>query len=514
MTSELNPVRLQAENIDLRHKLGEAESRIEKLVVMVTQAAVHDSSAKHVMMSSVTGDDEFFRKLKTKVDIVSPDRDRTTKPQFRDSDAEAIKSEFDAFAERIKELEAALAKSSKQLDQSRKDARALDSRAGELEAERDQIAAALISTKQDLHAAVEAKDAAELELAMAVPTSQEAIDAEVKRQVEEGVFSATMDLEDQIDTLKSENEQLRATVAENLKVVAERDAATAIANEAVKERAIAVRVKDGAIEDAKKLRREIQELQATMTKLQATKDSKFASEMEALEARVNSAEEAKQQHIAYVAKSEADAAQRDAKAAEALARAAQVQARLAEAEATIARLKTAYKQADDGKAEAELRVSALMQRVAALSRERDSAVTQRDAAFGASEQRAQLQQREKDEAHQRHQDALKRLQAKFKDSSEVVKNTYQNARQVYDALIEKLQSIADAGAKEELICDVLYEYERRIWLLNADIASLRTVGDIRASDAESHLRTDLNEALSNAEMLRMQLHERGMKPCC
>ena len=515
MSSETSVVRLQAENIDLREQLAKVEARAEAMVRLVTQAAARDDETRKAVMAGtggVSADDELFQRLQKKVASEhhqsAPAKTPVAAtahhadPAMSGSDLDAIKAEIARFTARIKELEDELATAKGQLQRSRTAAVELDGRAGELEKERDSLAEALVDARAKCEAA-EGRCAEAEERAAAFEGA--GIEDEVNRRVEEGVFSATMELEDQIEELKNENLGMREDIAAHHKIVAERDAAVKSAAEAVKERAIAVKVKDGAIADASKLRQQLAERDATIDKheeelAKASQNTAMMSDLMDLEDRVTAAEEAK---AALLARAEA---------AEKVA--ADSQQTAEDATQKCARYKELWQKADESKAEAELRVSALSQRVNGLSRERDSAVKQRDAAFGASEQRARTHERERDEAQRKHKATLERLKTKYKDSSEVTQQNYKSARDAYEQLIAKLQGMADAEAKEEVICDLLYEYERKLWLLQADIASLRTVGDLRESDMHEDLMRQVEESLSRAEMLRMQLQEANVQPCC
>eukprot|EP00672_Neobodo_designis_P018124 CAMPEP_0174853972 /NCGR_PEP_ID=MMETSP1114-20130205/29660_1 /TAXON_ID=312471 /ORGANISM="Neobodo designis, Strain CCAP 1951/1" /LENGTH=504 /DNA_ID=CAMNT_0016088641 /DNA_START=138 /DNA_END=1652 /DNA_ORIENTATION=+ len=504
MSSETSIVKLQAENIDLREQLSKVEARVEIMARIVTQAAARDDETRRAVMAGpagqggVSADDELFQRLKKKVEAEkqpSPAKQQAPAAGSAGVDLDAIKAEIARFTARIEELEAELAEARGKLDRSRAAALELDARAAELEKERDSLAAAVVDVRAE-------RDAAN-ERAAAFEGAE--IEEEVQRRVEEGVFSATMELEDQITELKEENENLRETIANHHQVAADRDAAVESAAAAVKERSIALKVKDGAIEDAAKLRRELAERDKRIDALEeelakAQQNTAVLSDLMELEDRVTAAEEAKTKLLAR------------AETAEKVAENARQQAK--EQSDKCARYKELWAQADEAKAEAELRVSALTQRVNGLSRERDSAVKQRDAAFGASEQRARAQERERDEAQRKHKATLERLKAKYKDSSEVTQQNYKAARDAYEQLIAKLQGMADAEAKEELICDLFFEYERKLWLLQADIASLRTVGDLRESDMQEDLSRQVEDCLSRAEMLRMQLQEAGVTPCC
>lgn len=515
-------VRLQAENIDLKHALQKADARIEKLLQLASQAAVHDQS---VISETADSDSDLIALIKRNMQK----QQRATPAKSTQQPAAAAGSSGDA--DRVAALEAEVARLAKQLEESRRAAVQLDLRCGEYERERDSLAEALVDLKDKaskdassmakLVQVAEAKSASAagahedklMELGMRIeeleserdelkiaaemnPTTQEAVDAEVSRRVEEQVFSATIDFEEKLDAMKEENEALRVAVAESRKIDAERDAAIEASKTAVNERNVALHVRDGAIQDGKALRIEVQKLMQRIADLEG-KLASSGNAAVAASAQINSDRQDAERTLKE-ALTRAETAEKAASTAQQLAK---------DADARIKTIRAELQACEDDKAEGLMRITALQQQISSLQRQSESnSVVLR----AVEESRAQ----EKEAQRKRHEAQMARLQAKYKDTNESTRALLEKARQAYEKLIAKMRAASQPADKEDLLCDLLFEYERTIAKLAEEVMSMRTVGDIRESDATVEMQRTVDEALSQIEILRMQICDLGKKPLC
>jgi hypothetical protein len=122
MASQLNPVRLQAENIDLRGKLDSALARIEKLQIIVMKTA-----DVHVLADELDGfetDDEFFMLMKRKVRAAATEAAKAGKGEMVPMEEyENLDSELQAGLQREEELRTKIDQQAQEVRQAKADAR-------------------------------------------------------------------------------------------------------------------------------------------------------------------------------------------------------------------------------------------------------------------------------------------------------------------------------------------------------------------------------------------------------
>ena len=116
--------------------------------------------------------------------------------------------------------------------------------------------------------------------------------------------------------------------------------------------------------------------------------------------------------------------------------------------------------------------------------------------------------------------------SKYKDDRSSIQAIFATVVDRYESLIQGLGQ--DVGGSSEpipqkdrvsnLMWDFICDYERKIWNLNNDLKSLKTVRELREKDTEAVVSQRFESVIesyqSQLEILRLQVRELGGRPAC
>jgi hypothetical protein len=362
---------------------------------------------------------------------------------------------------------------------------------------------------------------------------------ELEAKAEEEMFAMTVELEETINKQKAEIEDLKKQIQSSAQIVQAnsppRPGDGTTVERALAEKAIALRVKDGAIAESGLLRTKLEKTDELVKNLRAQIDllEKQLAEARAYNA---SASPVKQDPETPVASD--DSRMLKAQMAEKDKLVKYLQDRVADLEV---RIKTANSERDAAKeaktgeqANLEQHITELNQHleemqvthaaeIERLKVDLQIVAAERDKALDAG-RRAFLERNNAlndAKAAQKKEQLLARLKTGSggaevpRDKVEIV---FRQVESAYDDIVGKIEQAKSSDERRDVMWDKLFEYEHRLWNLNNDLQSLHAIRKIREEDlvaqSNDQWAARCEEYMSAIEILRMQIRELGKEPMC
>lgn len=560
-TAAPNVVRLQAQNIDLQQRLNAAEAQMQELRQQLSSHTVHvhHPGAKGPKVPQTLDDllpgkgprdvvsCEEYDKLETELEEVY-EREEQLKRTITE-----LRTEIGTLCDASERNEALIAKLRAELEAERKKtAEAVAARqkqdalvaelndalerlqrksnspqrgkgaavsGGAVDDDEDECLAAFVAEESGAGAKTRGADGTGEEMLVAtesfIAEEIETRVAERLRELEtkhqEDLFLATAEQQERIDHQKQtiqaqqdELKKLKELMADTLRIESERNAAIKAMEQAVAERNIATKSKEVVMEELKVMQKTIIKNKTEITHLReqvavlnagnsTTTTSAAASRTATGESEgasppwIDAILKEKDAHIKFLSDQVAEL---------------RVTANLHDSAAgkgVIEAVAKQRKEFDEKRAELEADLERANLELALCRSERDKALAAGRKAF--LERNSAL-----DEA--KRLEHMQRIQTEKKETNVVmVREVFAKVSTNYDKVIEKLEQATTPDEMQGALYDVLFDYERRIWHLNNDVLSLRTIVDIAKEDERAVSSMASREHQQEISLLRAALIE-------
>jgi hypothetical protein len=459
-------VRLSKENIELRQKLAAAQAEIDELRMRASQSAVHvfHKNERHESSPLPMGD----RERSTSQANKTPPRDTVDAAEY-----DRLEGELEASQSRERELQEELdrLKAKKTV---KTWAYSDDTDASPSSADKHEIAR-LRKKVEALEAALAKERAANSDLNDAMERLPRQSTEEVSAQIEQDVLAATAEYEAALQEMEGKlkvseeaqrrlREELKRANQLNQQLQQERDRAAAdeLAH-AIAEKSIAVHVKEEALRDAAAAR---------------TANQKLAVQVQHLKSLLSRQEKAVEES------SERSSTKR-----------------------TDPEESPSAMQRTSAAANERLRreVADLAAKLEETQRERDKALQAGKRAF--VERQNALKDLDKVKKEQWEQQQIANLQQKSKEDVAKIRACFKEAASSFSVLEERLSQAQSPEEWRDIVCEILFDYERRIWNLNNEILSLNTIVGMREKDTADQWVGKVKELQDEVDFLRSNLRD-------
>lgn len=495
--SELNPVRLQAEVLDLRTSLDALQTKYAKAQLELTQKQ-KTSLEESVPKSEFDRlERDLFASLKREADLVAALQESKRATNDRDSLCTALQDEIANLRQHNERLAAVAAHVSDAERTSRSSSIATD--VPDLALLKRQ----LIDSQKKIKAQTLVIDELnEALLRATVPASPIAPPA--GPPPDDAAAASAFDAAADVMSLQLEIVELKERFE---KISAERDDAVKSRQQATMQAQIAERVKHAALVECSEARCKGQKVETECISLREQLDT-LTVQLARQQASVASHQS---EDIGLrVTPAEMDGLRESLR---------QAQAESMRSNMLATQLRVRCDAAEDRVAELELQVT----------RSDQARQTAEDAGRELSKRSAlalaELAQHSKGDGN-RNERQLERLMSKYKDDRSSIQAIFATVVDRYESLIQGLGQ--DVGGSSEpipqkdrvsnLMWDFICDYERKIWNLNNDLKSLKTVRELREKDTEAVVSQRFESVIesfqSQLEILRLQVRELGGRPAC
>lgn len=550
MTSELNPVRLRAENIDLRAQLEKVSAQVAGLQLQVSQQASRDDDWVQVseynqlekdFQRSIDRETEYAQKIQS-MNSASEKQDRRIKQlELEVTRAKMTNSRPSVTDDQVeKARKDATKEQEEEMTELRRQVSELKQREVELT---DLVAELELSLQLSKESGSPKSDGSPGKRQPSAKFEEGELSDDQKAKLEEAIFAATLELEMKLEEKSNEVGKLKEQLDQGKQWKTERDLARNEAEKANAERNIALRVKEGALMECSSVRVELEKIKKEFKKVQVNGSSTSSDAMDELRHQLDQVRVEFQRTIE------------------------QHTLRFNEKDMEIGELSHQLQHTNEQLSNAESdaqnawgQIEELKLQLATLKHEADNASQQRDLALAAGRQLDLMRQRAAEDREARHDEQIRRLhtmhnlklakqqslrspgstgqsaeagvgsdigsspESRRERNSSVhfapldqttVKEIFGNVVHRYEELLQELhQAGDDEEQKEECMYDALFEYERRIWHVNNDLKSMRVIVDIRAKDMEQEMKRNIDAAETRVTLLRTQLEDLGATPNC